>query len=168
MFMEKSTEPDTFPIFTEALNFFKEFSRGIQEGRNAEFYHSTECLDILWPPDEYAFIKICKEDKTKQFYGEAQKMMVGLLEPNQPTEPLYEAVKLNSSMIKLPFQTNDLELQLSYNIWEIYRGTVIGETVATEPGLYDLLIDRTSEKWNSWDEWYEKMGWWCNRNGADL
>ncbi|OGM96126.1 MAG: hypothetical protein A3B86_02760 [Candidatus Yanofskybacteria bacterium RIFCSPHIGHO2_02_FULL_38_22b] len=175
-FMENSQHSDKFPVFAEILDFFHEFSRGIQNGTQEEFYHSKECLDILWPPDEYAFIKICREDKFRQLYEEAQEMMVNLTGSDHSNGPLLDAMSLNGSLIKLPFQTSDLELSLSYNVWEIYRAALIEQKLELKQGTYSYTIDRTTKtdsantnaRWDSWEEWYEKMVWWCNRRGAYL
>ena len=35
-------------------------------------------------------------------------------------------------------------------------------------GTFEYSIDRTSEKWDSWEEWCEKVVWWCNKKGAYL
>src|SRR3989344_646053 len=175
-FMDNSVDSDKFPVFKEILDFFQEFSRGIQNGTNEEFFHSKECLDILWPPDEYAFIKVCKDGKIRQFYEEAEKMMLDLLKPDQTPEPLLDAVKLNSLLIKLPFQTTDLEINLSYNVWEVYKAARIEQKLELQRGIYNYHVDRTTKsmsshinaRWDSWEEWYEKMVWWCNRGGAYL
>src|SRR3989338_4055138 len=175
-FMESPGQSDKFPVFKEILDFFQEFSRGIQNGTNEEFFHSKECLDILWPPDEYAFIKVCKDGKIRQFYEEAEKMMLDLLKPDQTPEPLLDAVKLNSLLIKLPFQTTDLEINLSYNVWEVYKAARIEQKLELQRGIYNYHVDRTTKsmsshinaRWDSWEEWYEKMVWWCNRGGAYL
>ncbi|OGN22140.1 MAG: hypothetical protein A2918_03205 [Candidatus Yanofskybacteria bacterium RIFCSPLOWO2_01_FULL_42_49] len=166
--MEKPKQTDNFPVFREILDFFHSFSRGMQDGTQEEFFHSSECLDILWPPDEYALIKLCRENKLIEFYKEAEQMLKQLVEPNKQVEPLIEAVKLNQSLIKLPFQTNDLEINLSYNIWEIYQAARLEKKIKLKQESHRHTIDRTSEHWDSWEEWYEKMVWWCNRRGAYL
>jgi hypothetical protein len=35
-------------------------------------------------------------------------------------------------------------------------------------GKFEHVIDRTSEIWNSWEEWCEKVVWWGNKKGAYL
>ena len=176
MFMEAPMQSNKFSVFAEVLDFFEEFSRGIQNGTNEEFFHSKECLDILWPPNEYAFIKICKEGKLGQFYEEALAIMMPFLKSGQSTGPLLDAIKLNMSLIKLPFQTTDLEITLSSNVWEVYKAALIEQRLELQQGIYRYFIDRTTRsmsartnaKWDSWEEWYEKMVWWCNRQGAYL
>jgi len=166
--MEKPTQTENFPIFRETLNFFHSFSKNIQDGTQEEFFHSPECLDILWPPDEYALIKLCRESKLEEFYKEAEQMLTQLAESDKSMEPLLEAVKINRLLLKLPFQTADTEITLSYNIWEIYQAARLEQKTELKRESRRYTIDRTSERWDSWEEWYEKMVWWCNRRGAYL
>ena len=176
MFMESPRQSGKFPVFAEILDFFEKFSRGIQNGTNEEFFHSEECLGILWPPDEYAFIKICKDGKFGQFYEEAWAMMTSFVRPDQSTGPLLDAIELNQSLVKLPFQTTDLEITLSHNVWEVYKAALIEQELELKQGTYGYTMDRTTKsmsantnaRWDSWEEWYEKMVWWCNRRGAYL
>ena len=165
--MEKVKQSETFPILGEMYNFFEEMVKGMQDGRE-EYVHSQDALDIWWPTNELVFIGLCKKNKLAEFYREAEKLLADCLGYTPMTNILSEAVKLNRSLIKLPFQTTDLELTLSYNIWEFYRAMLIGKNLPIVPGYYEYTVDRTSEHWDSWEEWYEKMVWWGNRRGAYL
>ncbi|OGN01591.1 MAG: hypothetical protein A3I26_00380 [Candidatus Yanofskybacteria bacterium RIFCSPLOWO2_02_FULL_43_10] len=176
-FMEDPKKSVKFPVFAEILNFFETFSHGVQNGTQEEFYHSQECLDVLWPPDEYVFIKLCRENKLERFYEEAEMIMMNFVTgPDISPEPFREAVGLNRSLIKLPFQTTDLEITLNYNILDIYQSARLEEKLELQSGNYRHVIDRTTKsdsantnaRWDSWEEWYEKMVWWCNRRGAYL
>lgn len=160
-------ESRNLPVFSEIVNFFETTARGIQEGRQEEFVHSSEWLDIMWPADEYIFIKLCRENKLDQFFKEAELMMRGLIH-SENDQMVSESVRLNQSLIKLPFQNQDAEIELSCNIWEFYQAVLIGKNIEIETGQYKYVIDRTKETWNSWEDWYEKMVWWCNRSGAYL
>ena len=166
--MEKPKQTNNLPVFGEILDFFCSFSKDMQDGTQEEFFHSPECLDILWPPDEYALIKLCRENKLVEFYKEAEQILTQLVEPDKPIGPLLEAVKLNQSLIKLPFQTTDVEIILSYNIWETYQAARLEQKIKLKQEGCQYIIDRTTERWTTWEEWYEKMVWWCNRRGAYL
>ena len=165
-----------FPVILEMLEFFEKTARDIQDGRQEEFVHASEWLDIMWPVDEYVFIKLCRENKLTDFYKEAELLLSELIENNISNDILLEAIKLNRSLIKLPFQTSDFELELSYNIWDLYKAVLIGQAIEIKSGKYHYSIDRTTKtdsantnaRWDSWEEWYEKMVWWCNRRGAYL
>ncbi len=166
--MEKVRQPQEFPIFSEIFDFFEKHSRDMQNRLQEEMMHSPEWLDIWWYPDEYIFIQLCRENKLGVFFQEAKRLLVSCLESSQSTDILFDTIKLNQMLIKLPFQTTDLELTLSYNIWEFYRAVILGKTVPIVAGHYRYTIDRTTESWNSWNEWYEKMVWYSNRRGAYL
>jgi len=168
--MDKVHQSREFPIFLEIFGFFEQHARNMQNGLQEEMAHSPEWLDIWWYPDEYIFIKLCRENKLGAFYQEAEKLLASCLKSSRSNNILFEAVKLNQALIKLPFQTTDLELTLSHNIWEFYRAVMVGKTAPIVSGNYKYTVDRTTEteRWDSWEEWYEKMVWWCNRRGAYL
>lgn len=171
--MENSRQPKEYPIFSEALQYFENHAREMQNG-GEEMAYSAEALGIWWYPDEHFFTKLVRENKLAGFYKEAEKNLTGCLGYQPMTDILSEAIKLNQVLIKQPFQTNDLELTLSYNIWELYRAVLLRSTVPVVPGYYHYTIDRTTRDergtnwWDSWEEWYEKMVWYCNRRGAYL
>lgn len=172
--MDKVHQSQEFLIFSEIFGFFEKHARDMQNGLQEEMAHSPDWLDIWWYPDEYIFIRICRENKLEAFYQEAEKLLISCLESPRHINILLDAIKLNRALIKLPFQTTDLELTLSYDIYGFYRAIMVGKTVPIVPGNYAYLIDRTTktagrvERWDSWEEWYEKMVWYCNRRGAYL
>ena len=167
-FSEHPKQSKELPVFREVHDFFEKTALDMQNGTQEEFIHSSEWLDIWWPVEEYMFIKLCKENKLEQFYHEAELIMMRLVTSDKPTKIILDALTLNKALIKLPFQTNDLELNLTYNVWDLYRGILLGKITEIQSGNYHYTIDRTKEKWETWDDWYEKMVWWGNRRGAYL
>lgn len=157
------------PVFSEIMNFFEKTAYDMQNGTQEEFIHSPEWLDIWWPVEEYVFIKLCVENKLDAFYREAERIMIDfIVSDNPPAGILLDSLKLNKSLVKIPFQTEDLELDLDYNIWEIYRATLLGGAANFKSGHYHYLIDRTTERWDSWQDWCQKVVWYGNRRGAYL
>ena len=71
-------------------------------------------------------------------------------------------------MIKQPFQTQDLELEASYNQWEFYQSALAGAKIPIEQASNTYHIDRTSVKWASWDDWCREVIWYGNKTGAYL
>jgi hypothetical protein len=55
-----------YPILSGIKAFFEEEACKIQSG-GPEYCHSSEWLDIFWPADEYALIKLCKENTLSDF-----------------------------------------------------------------------------------------------------
>ena len=75
---------------------------------------------------------------------------------------------LNKSLIKLPNQTRDLSIRLNWNILDVYNATLLGKESTLKEGRFSYFIDRTSETWDSWEDWCEKVVWWANKKGAYL
>jgi len=122
-----------YPLLAEIGRFFLDEARRIQNG-GEEYTRSEQWLGIYWPTDEYVFIKLSYENRLAQFYQEAEALLEELLQRKGATLPprlLGEAVRLNQSLIKQPFQTQDLDLELSYNIWEFYKGARAGAAART-------------------------------------
>lgn len=160
--------PEKYPVLAEINAFFEKTAQDIQNGEQEEFVHSKEWLDIWWPPEEYAFIKICVENKLDAFYQEARAILEPIAESAESRQMLRDALKLNRALIKIPFQTQDVEIDLDYNIWEFYRSVLLGNRVPIAAGHYRHIVDRTTDRWSDWNEWCQKMVWWGNRRGAYL
>lgn len=161
---------EKFPTLSEIYNFFLEKARDIQNG-GEEYCYSCAWLNMWWPADEYILIKICVESKLEDFYLEAKKVLELFLKSNSITispKIIEDAVCLNKSLIKRPFQVEDLEVELSCNIWEFYRAVLEGKKVSLENRISKYCINRTKEKWNSWEDWFQKVIWWGNKKGAYL
>jgi radical SAM superfamily enzyme YgiQ (UPF0313 family) len=160
------------PILAEINAFFEHIAQGIQDGNQEEYVHSPQWLDIYWPPEEYAFIKLCVEGKLTAFYEEARDVLSQALHQAGaavPDDVLQESLRLNHLLIKVPFQTEDAYVTLSYNISDFVHKIMRGQPATLEKGApHTLVVDRTSERWSTWDDWYQKMVWYGNRRGAYL
>ena len=164
------TRAERFPTVAEIKQFFNEKARDIQAG-GAEYCHSAEWLDIYWPADEYMLIKLCAEERLDAFYREAERCIRASLAARFLSVPdglLRDAVELNRRLMKVPFQTEDLELELSYNVWEFYRAVLRGLPRVLEHRPSRYHIERTSRRWTSWDDWCREVIWWGNKKGAYL
>ncbi len=162
--------PGKFPILAEIRRFFLEKAAEIQNG-GVEYCHSKEWLDIWWPADEYMLIKICREGKLEAFCKEAESAFGLLLREyggGVSSAVLKEAILLNQSLLKQPFQKEDLDLELNHNVGEFYKAARLGRPISLEHKPSRYHIDRTSEAWNSWDEWCQKVIWYGNKKGAYL
>lgn len=159
-----------FPILSEIRDFFFNEARKIQKG-GVEFKHAPDWLNIYWPHDEYVFIQLSVERKLPDFYKEAEKVFHDLLKKQAmdlPEGVVSDAIQLNQKLIKQPFIEEDAEVGVSYNVKEIYRAALVGKKMNLEYGCRKYRIDRTSERWTSWEQWYREVVWWGNRKGAYL
>ena len=164
-----SCDSKKYPILTEINQFFDDYSSNIQNGTKEEFIYSADWLGIYWPPEEYMLIKLCKENKLGKFYEEARELIFNNVGNSLNSEPLFEAIKLNQYLIKTPFHSNDLYFDANFNISEFVQSIILGAQVPLTNAMpTKIKIDRTSESWDSWDDWYRKVVWYGNRRGAYL
>ena len=76
------------------------------------------------------------------------------------------SILLNKEIIKLPFGKKDQIVELDYNIWEVYKSALAGKKITLEKKKIKYRIEKNKEKWESWEEWCQKVVWYCNRRGA--
>ena len=170
IFKDLIADPVKYPVIHEINNLFEKTALEIQNGQQAEFIHSTEWLNVYWPPEEYALIKLNIEGKLGSFYDESGKLITTNLQKHSSlnSKLVQECIKYNSSLIKIPFQNSDISLSLSYDIENFYQKVRLGKTEPLQKTNINLIIDRTSEKWSSWESWFREMVWYGNRRGAYL
>jgi len=169
-FNQLAQSKDEFPILTEVREFFIKEAQKLQNG-GVEFTYSKEWLNVHWPQNEYMFIKLCVEKKFEKFHKEVEKALMLLIKSKSidfDFRILKDAIKLNKNLIKLPFKKNNLELKLSYNIWEFYQSALLGKIIELKKEKHVHHVNRTTEKWTTWDEWFQKVVWYGNRKGAYL
>ena len=170
--IEAFTEDDLdgLPVLGKIKSIFVDQATNMQIG-GPEFTQSDEWLNIWWPTDEYVMIKLCVENKLQEFYREAETLLNRLLRDkflSLPPDLIQQAVTLNKTLIKIPFQTEDVDVELSYNIWEFYRSVLTGRAIPLENATRKYHIDRTSTTWSSWDDWCREVIWYGNKKGAYL
>ncbi|MBI3548542.1 MAG: B12-binding domain-containing radical SAM protein [Elusimicrobia bacterium] len=168
LFMEGSLEG--YPALSEIRDFFLAKAKDIQDG-GAEYVHSEKWLNIWWPADEHAFIKMSVEGKLEQFYEEAERRLQSYLDERGlklPPGLLHDAVVLNRSLVKQPFQTADVDVTLSFNVWEFYHSVPRGLGVALERKPRTYRVNRTKASWSSWNDWCREVVWYGNKKGAYL
>ncbi len=160
-----------FPILDEIKIFFQDKARDIQNG-GPEYCRSEQFLNIYWPVDELILIKLCAGGKLDAFYREAETLLASVWKngnaPAMAPAILQEAIELNKSLLKLPFQTEDLSLRQRFNIWEFYQSVLRSEPTPLIAKESCYHIDRTGKTWSSWDDWCREVVWYGNKKGAYL
>jgi tRNA A37 methylthiotransferase MiaB len=167
MFLDRDLS--AYPLLLEIRNYFWDVARQIQRGGD-EYCHSPEWLGIWWQADEYMFIKICVEGKLDAFYQEAEGFLREAADEKSADcgDILHAAGFLNKCLLRQPFQTEDLDIELPYNLWEVYEGARRSKKVPLESGPHRYHIDRTSGTLSSWNDWYRDVVWFGSRQGAYL
>lgn len=158
------------PVMREVRQFFLDTAASIQNG-GTEYVAAPQWLNIFWPADEYVLIRLVVDGKLDAFYAEAERILahtVDTLGTPLPVGLLHDAVTLNHALLKVPFQTTDLEITVGYDIWRYYRAALVGDPAVLATGAVRYHIDRTRERWRSWDEWFQQVIWYGNKKGAYL
>ena len=160
---------DRFPLLEELSSFFFAEANKIQQG-DPEFFHAPDWLDIYWPHDEYAYIRLSADNKLDAFYQEAYQRFAELLSDEGHACPpwLKEAIHFNQVMLKQPFLKEDFEFRSDYDLLatcDAVRKTGSG-SVAKQFSCY--VVDRTHEQWSEWPAWSREVVWYGNKRGAYL
>lgn len=160
------TNCDHHPITAQLIACMRENAARIQQGL-PEYMPSQDYLNIWWPLDEFLLIRLVRENRIDSFYQEARLLLAPFV-PLLPEGMLLEGLDLNRSLIKKPFIASDAEVELSYPIPEMYAAFKHDLDVAMERGVYRYLIDRSTQQWDSWDNWMREMVWYGGKKGDYL
>ncbi|MEK6855114.1 MAG: cobalamin-dependent protein [Nanoarchaeota archaeon] len=158
------------PIIGELSNLFSEQARSLQRG-GPEYTYSRQWLNMWWPTDEFGLIKLATEDKLDSFYGEAKSLFSEILEERgynskHDRQVVAEAVRLNRELMKMPYNNSDLEIHTDFNTLEVYKAGLLTDKIPLVCEEKKYKVDRTRERWNSWEDWCREVVWWCNKKGA--
>jgi hypothetical protein len=169
--LERFSEGDLgrWPVLERIRMFFRDYARAIQNG-GPEYVRSERFLNIYWPADEYMLIQLVADGDIDRFYEQAHDALVaGLGSEAAAIAPvLSDAVRLNQALLKRPFTRDTISVPLRHNIWEYYRGALVGEhvSIAEAPGV--VTVNRQRQSWWSWDDYCREVIWYGNKKGAYL
>ena len=165
-----SANKQSYPILNEICNFFRNEAISIQQG-GVEYKHSDKWLDIYWPADEYIYIKLTEEEKFPAFYNEVRKLFNDILILNNKNNFITlidESISLNNALLNQPKYNKDLEISLSYNIYDVWQEIIKGNAINLNHGIYTYKINRTTKIYSDFQLWCKEIVWWGNKKGAYL
>ncbi len=160
-----------YPQLASIRDFFIEEAAKIQAG-GTEYILAPEWLNIFWPMDEYIFIKMTVEKTLHDFYDEAARLLRELAREHNADETtsvaLTDAIRLNRALLHQPFEFEDIEIEVSYNVREVYQGVLKGERVALKRAPARIRIERARRSYDDFQTWCREIVWWGNKKGAYL
>jgi radical SAM superfamily enzyme YgiQ (UPF0313 family) len=158
-----------WPVLERVQRFFRDYARAIQEG-GPEYVRSERFLNIYWPADEFILIQLMADGEIDAFYQQATAALLQALGDDglRHAGVLSEAARLNHALLKRPFTLDTLSVPLAYNVWDHYRGALVGDVVPIVRCPATLVVDRTRQSWSTWDDYCREVIWYGNKKGAYL
>ena len=160
-----------YPRLAAIRDFFIEEAAKIQAG-GTEYILAPEWLNIFWPMDEYIFIKMTAEKTLHDFYDEAARLLRELSNEHNADETtssaLSDAIRLNRALLHQPFEFEDTEIDVRYNVREVYQGVLKGERVDLRLAPARIRIERARRSYDDFQTWCREIVWWGNKKGAYL
>lgn len=159
-----------YPLLADIRDFFLSEAASIQQG-GAEYTYSEEWLGIYWPADEHKFIDLTVRGEFERFYTEAGLLMKRLAAQQNvelPDDALDNAARLNQALVKQPFVTDDIVINLSTDVltfWLDARQGVASQLVRKPVAV---RISRAKSHYADLNDWCREVVWWGNKKGAYL
>jgi len=156
-----------YPVLGEIRGFFDAEARSLQSG-GPELVFSEEWLGVYWPADEHTFIRLSRDGKLDAFYAEAGVLLGELIDDLELVEMLGDALTLNRVMIKQPGQSDDIEVELKFDMLAYYRAALGGRPPRPKRQSVRCRIERSREVWSDWPSWMQEVVWYGHKSGAYL
>jgi radical SAM superfamily enzyme YgiQ (UPF0313 family) len=159
-----------FPLVGAVREFFEREAESIQNG-GPEYVFSPEWLEIYWPADEYAFIKLVADKSFDAFYAEAAELILGLVQrrgADIPVQAIRDSIELNRTLVKQPHVRDDATVATEYNVLEYCRGIREGSKVPLQRAPALVHVTRSEARYDDFDKWCREVVWWGNKKGAYL
>ncbi len=154
-------------IINKINQSFEEHANSISHGKS-EFLYKEGFLDIYWPPGEFEYIKLVIEKNLKTFYDEIKENYSGFCKNNFNKEIFIESLNLNKSLLRLPYETEDLFYKTKYNIMECYRDILMLKEPNFSEKLSHYKIIRSDINFKNSQEWMREVIWYGHRSGKYL
>ena len=129
----------------------------------------SDMLQLMWPVDEHLFIDLVSNNKLEEFYNQSEIIIKNLLSKksiNFDNKIIEESIMLNKLLIKQPYQYEDIEVQLSYNIYDFYNSVKSGNKISFKKKQNIYNINKSSTTWPSIEDWSREVVWYQNSTGA--
>jgi tRNA A37 methylthiotransferase MiaB len=122
------------PLLQEIWDFFCTKAVAIQNG-DVEYCQGPEpyYLGQWWWPQEFVIRRLVYQGLLSRFYAEVQSNLRRLLKSKAADTPpllLEDCLNYSQTFLTLLHQQEARELNLHYNLWEVYQGLLRGENLA--------------------------------------
>jgi radical SAM superfamily enzyme YgiQ (UPF0313 family) len=167
-FMSIEDEPE-FPIISQLTKSFSLAAEELLQGTGNEFIHSYDFLDVYWPPEELAFIKLVNQGEIAAFYVEAKKILLRAVSfKHPPVEIIESSTDLNEFSLKLPGAILNHKIKLPIDVLALINSIKRNETSHVEFEDTEVRIDDKNKIFNTFEQWAREVVWYESRRGNYL
>jgi 2-(S-pantetheinyl)-carbapenam-3-carboxylate methyltransferase len=162
-----TAEAASYPVIGRLHDTLREKARDIQRG-GSEYVTAPGTGGIWWPADQLMLITLVANGDLGAFYTEVGHRLGELLQERGVDRAgaavLDEALRLNETLVRVPFQEDDLHLVLGHNLWEFYRSLLQGGSTPLKERLTVYRVDRTTRRWPTMEQWFQYLTWCHNKD----
>ena len=153
-----------YKVIESVIESLYEHANSITRG-GYEFKLKKGWLDIFWPPGEFEYINILKNNMFDEFFEEAKHYFLSNSTDENHNEIINECLILNKKMMRLPFETKDITLNFKFNILECYNLMLQNLNFNLKKQQNKNLIIKSDFTFNNWDDWMREVMWYGHRSG---
>ena len=160
----------TFPVTASVRDDFLARATEIQAG-GPEFRHAPAWLDIWWPDDEYAFIRLAVDGRLDAFLDEGGRILERLARAaghGTAAALLADAIAVNSAAINRPGRREDVTVAVGHDVLSAWKGALGGQPAAPRPGRFAYRLSRADSSKAELADWCREIVWYGNKKGAYL
>lgn len=152
-------DPRQYRVLAGIQATFREKAQEIQRG-GPEYVPAQDWLGRWWPVYQSVLIKLVTDDDLDSFYGEIESVLTEYMHARSITSDpllLHEAIEFNQRLFQVPFQWQDLRIELAHNIWEYYSSVLAGIPIPLESSTCRYYVVRTRPVWPTWEHWLQHL-----------
>jgi len=153
-----------YKVIESVVESLYEHANSITRG-GYEFKPKKDWLDIFWPPGEFEYINILKNNMFDEFFEEAKHYFLSNSTDKNYNEIINECLILNKKMMRLPFETKDVMLSFKFNILECYNLILQNLNYNLKKEQNEKLIIKSDFTFNNWNDWMREVIWYGHRSG---
>ena len=159
-----NVEKTNYKVLHSISSSIQDHAKLITEG-GSEFILNKEWLGIYWPPGEYEYIKLLKENKLDEFYNECENYFSSFEINKNYKKLLNECININKAMMRQPFQSKNILIKSNYNIIECYEQIKQSLDFKIVNMENEYLIVKDDFIYDNWDDWMREVIWYGHRSG---
>lgn len=158
-----------YPVTAQITDLFSSAADDLLQGTGNEFIHSKDFLDVYWPPEELALIKLVEKNEISVFFSEAKKILKHAVSYKlPPVEILESSADLNEFALRLPGEIGREKIQLPVDVLGLINSIKRNDTPLVEFVTNSVRIENGDKIFATFEQWAREVVWYESRRGNYL